>query len=197
LCPHAFNGHDDGFWDKVGQAIGNLRELKTICISPERENDVGTDLLTLDWGELARILSHVRQKVELKFEDTNSWAIEEMQALARAISHGQPAITSLDSCFNFPYESLDELYSVVATLPTLDLVRIGTTEPRQEDVSILANPESMAELLRAPSLRSVCFHHFHFTRALCQATANALGEGTAITSLEFTECSFSLENAQS
>jgi hypothetical protein len=114
-----------------------------------------------------------------------------MQALARALSHGQPAITSFDSCFDFPYNSLDELYSTLATLPTLESVWIGTMEPLQESVSALADPESMTELLRAPSLRRVCFHHFHFDSALCQATANASGEGTAITSLEFTDCSFS------
>jgi hypothetical protein len=48
----------------------------------------------------------------------------------------------------------------------------------------------MAELLRAPSLRSIEFCHFCFTDALCQATANALKEGAAITSLAFHRCSF-------
>jgi hypothetical protein len=172
----------------------NLQELQTIYMSSARENDDGTDVSIPDWGELARILSHVRQKVEVKFDDNDSWEKEEMQALTRAISHGQPAITSFDTCFDFPYESLDALYSALATLPTLESVWIGTSEPLQETVSALANPESMTDLLQAPSLRSVCFHHFRFTRALCQATANTLGEGTVITRLEFKERSFLLEN---
>jgi hypothetical protein len=44
--------------------------------------------------------------------------------------------------------------------------------------------------LRLPTLRSVCFRHFYFTRALCQATANALTEGTAITSLGISSCTY-------
>jgi hypothetical protein len=46
--------------------------------------------------------------------------------------------------------------------------------------------------LRVPSLRSVCFNRFYFTRALCQATANALLEGTAIINLDFQEVLFSV-----
>jgi hypothetical protein len=55
----------------------------------------------------------------------------------------------------------------------------------------LADSESLGRLLRVASLRSVSFRCFYFTHARCQATANALMEGTAITSVEFTECSFS------
>jgi hypothetical protein len=50
--------------------------------------------------------------------------------------------------------------------------------------------ESLTELLMLPSLRSVCFSEFNFTSPFCQATANALMEGTAITNLKFEECSF-------
>jgi hypothetical protein len=194
LRPHAFKGHDDGFWDKVGQAVGNLQELKTISLSSHHEKDNGFDRVSIpDWGELVCILSHVhvRQNVQLQFQEENCWDEREMQALARAISRGKPAITSFNSHFAFPPQSLDELYSALATLPSLESVWIGTTEPEQQDVSALDNPEIMTELLRAASLRSVYFHHFHFDHALCQATANALGEGTAITSLTFTDCSFS------
>jgi hypothetical protein len=59
------------------------------------------------------------------------------------------------------------------------------------DESAVALPESLTELLRVPSLRSVCFREFDFTPALCQATTNALMEGIAITSLEFDFCSIS------
>jgi hypothetical protein len=55
---------------------------------------------------------------------------------------------------------------------------------------ITFNHESLTEILRLPSLRFVCFSKFNFTSALCQATANALLEGTAITNLRFEECSF-------
>jgi hypothetical protein len=48
----------------------------------------------------------------------------------------------------------------------------------------------MTELLRVPSLRSVEFYYSSFTNALCEATANALKEGSEITSLKFVEFSF-------
>jgi hypothetical protein len=54
----------------------------------------------------------------------------------------------------------------------------------------LANPESLTELLRIPSLRSVCFHRFYFTRALCHTMANAFMKCTGDTKFEFIECSF-------
>jgi hypothetical protein len=78
----------------------------------------------------------------------------------------------------------------------LVLISLGAPEVRQVDESTLANPESLTELLRVPSLRSVSFFSFNFTHALCQAAANALVEGTAITNLDFFKCSFSaLESA--
>jgi hypothetical protein len=64
---------------------------------------------------------------------------------------------------------------------------------RLDDESALVHHESLTELLRVPSLRSVCFYSSSFTSALCQATANALMEGTAITNLEFLACPFSVE----
>jgi hypothetical protein len=91
----------------------------------------------------------------------------------------------------FPYQSLDALYSALATLPALESIALGGPEVMQANEYLLANPESLAELLRVPSLRSVCFSNFYFTRALCQAAANALIEGTAFTNLEFWSCSFS------
>jgi hypothetical protein len=32
LWPHAFHGHDEHGWDKVGQAVGNLPPLETLYI---------------------------------------------------------------------------------------------------------------------------------------------------------------------
>jgi hypothetical protein len=57
------------------------------------------------------------------------------------------------------------------------------------DESTMAHHDSLVELLRVPSLRSVYFE-FSFTAALCQATANAFMEGTAVTNVEFSKCSF-------
>jgi hypothetical protein len=78
----------------------------------------------------------------------------------------------------------------LATLPALEAVILSVA---REDEITLANPESLIDLLLVPSLQSVSFSEFHFTSALCQATASALMEGTAITDLEFRDCSLSVE----
>jgi hypothetical protein len=186
---------DDEVGNKVGRAIANLQALETIWIFSNC--DANEDLPTSDWEILARILSHVRQKIEVKIGPLRPWDAEQSRLFARAI-HGHPTITSfVDGDKNFSYESLDSLYSALATLPALESIRLcGSNElATPDDDSALAHPESLTELLRAPSLRSACFDYFVFTPALCQAIANALTEGTAITKLDFKECSFSAEES--
>jgi hypothetical protein len=91
----------------------------------------------------------------------------------------------------FPYISLGTLFSTLITLPALESVMFGAPDVRQADESTLAHPESLTEILRVPTLRSVRFNYFSFTPALFEATANAVMEGTAVTKLEFIYCSFS------
>jgi hypothetical protein len=79
----------------------------------------------------------------------------------------------------------------LATLPNLeDVYLVEHLTMDGEEVPALGRPESMTELLWAPSLRSTEFYCFCFTTAMCEATANALEEGAAITNLDFNECSF-------
>jgi hypothetical protein len=184
LNPHSFHGQDDGFWDKVGQGVTNLPALSRIHFV--------TDILRIvDWDILARILSHVRQRITLDLSRVQRCGAEHCRSFARAI-HGHPTITSFEGDEKFPYESLETLYSALATLPALESLRLSNhgLHTQLEDESALANPESLTELLRIPSLRSVCFEDFHFTGALCKATANGLMESTAMTKLDFIECSF-------
>jgi hypothetical protein len=187
LQKHAFNGHGDDVWDKVGQAVGNLQALETLRIIYYKNHDV--DSPTLVWEILGRILSRVRQKIKVVLDSSDDWAVGEVQALGRAI-RGHPTITYVETCYNLPYESMDSFYAALATLPALESVKL-TLLREIEDVMTLAQHESLTELLRVPSLRSVNFTHFDFTPALCQATANALIEGTAITKLMFSRCTFS------
>jgi hypothetical protein len=186
FCPYAVHGKDEVVREKLGQAIGNLQALDKLTISNNKDHDDDDVVPVPDWERLARILSHMWQKVALNLDDSDLWTVREAQGLARAIRE-HPTITSFDGCYNFPYESMDSLYSVLATLPALESIRLSSPP---EDESALANPESMTDLLRAPSLRSVYFGDFLFTSALCQATTNALMEGTTITNLEFWNCSF-------
>jgi hypothetical protein len=100
---YALYGQDDEVWDKVGQAIGNLQKLKRLGISNNRDHyDDDDEVAFFGWERLARILSHVRQKVAVKLFNHNDndyyiemWSVEEVQGLARAI-RGHPTITSFD-----------------------------------------------------------------------------------------------------
>jgi hypothetical protein len=192
------NDDDDEVWYKVGQAIGNLQALKRIIIDNRfllhQYNNENEDegLPTPRWEFLASILSQVRQKIEVDSTWIRAWDAEESRSFARAI-HGHPTITSFDSSGNFPRESLGALYSALATLPALESLKLCDRgrEARPEDESDTAHYESLTELLRMPSLRSVSFEFFSFTPALCQVIASAIMECTAVTSLVLSNCSFS------
>jgi hypothetical protein len=186
--PYAVYGRDDGGWDKVGQAIGNLKALKRLSIASLDYGEDGEAIV--DWKIVACILRHVRQRITIDTTEVLAWAAEESGLFVRAI-HGHPTITSFEVSRHFPHESLDALYYVLATLPALESIKLCRPQIRAEDESALAHPESLTELLRVPSSRSVGFHCFDFTLALSQATANALMKGTVITRLEFICCSFS------
>jgi hypothetical protein len=160
LYPHALYGQDDDVWVKVGVAIGNLQALKSLCFdSCNYYHAEDEDLPTPDWKILGRILSQVRQKIDVEIANVLAWDEE---------------------------ESSLSLYSALATLPALQSVQLSA--PPEDEIT-LANHESLAELLRVPSLRSVCFSDFYFTCDLCQAIANAL-VSTVVTNLEFRGCYF-------
>jgi hypothetical protein len=116
-CPHAsFNGHDDEVWDKVGQAVGSLQSLKSLCLSSRHgyddeedctdEDDEDEDSPIPKWEMLARILRRVQQNVTIILDGGDLRTIQEVQAFARAI-RGHPSITALHDHGMFPYESSD------------------------------------------------------------------------------------------
>jgi hypothetical protein len=203
LSPQDLYGHDDVVWDKLGQAVGNLQALERLCMCTPVYYDDDEVVPIPEWERnLACILSGVRQRITLintlyhdEDEDNiSAWRADDIRSFARAI-HGHPTIIRFEGGEGFPYESVDALYAALATLPALESIRLGTQGVGQGDETVLANPDSFTELLRVPTLRCVYFDHFSFTRALCQAAANALMEGTVITKLQFWNCSFSAEES--
>jgi hypothetical protein len=56
----------------------------------------------------------VRQKIKVYISEVLAWDVEESRLFARAI-HGHPTIIGFDVGGSFPYESLDALYSALAT----------------------------------------------------------------------------------
>jgi hypothetical protein len=134
-------GQDNDVWYKVGQALGNLQALKVLFICTyDRlvDDDDDVESPTPDWKILVRILSQVRQKITLDVTNVLAWDTEESQALARVI-RGHPIITCFQDSSGMdgmpPYESLDTLYSALATLlrnvtyiPVI--TRANTTTPK-------------------------------------------------------------------
>jgi hypothetical protein len=199
LYPYSLVGQDDAFWDRVGQAVGNLQAVDRIDISSTRNchDDDGDDedAPTPNWEILARILSHVRQSITLSITRYLGWRAEDIRSFARAI-HRHPTITSFEEGVNFSFQDSDALYSALSTLPALESIRLSNRglHAQPEDESSYTNPDSLTKLLQVPSLRSVCFYHFYFTRAMCHATANALMRAdTVVTNLEFRECTLPAE----
>jgi hypothetical protein len=184
-------GNDD-FWDKVGQIVGNLMELRMIVIHflPYHNNGGDEDRIPA-WEILTRILPYLRRKISLFFpEEDFDAGVEEIQGLARAI-HGHPMISKFDFPAGFTFANLGPWCSALATLPSLERAVFGLQEPETEEQRILLNVEPLKELLRSPALRSVRFIAFYFTNELCYAMTNALAEGSSITDIVFnSSCSF-------
>jgi hypothetical protein len=180
-------------WDnKVGQGVGNFKSLDVLWImlknNEEGDNNEGC-VFAPDWEILARILRHVSHDIKLDLGYACIQGIEETRAFPRAV-RGHPVITRMNTRSSFHFESTDILCSALATLPNLQSVFLGHRALGREEVPNLGRPESMTELLRVPSLRSVEFHAFCFTNPMCEATANALKEGSVVTTLHLDNCSF-------
>jgi hypothetical protein len=191
------NAGDYVFWDKVGQIVGNLRELKTIVINflpydYDDDNDGGDEVrIVPTWETLARILPYVQRKISLFFPDEDLDAeVEDIQGLARAID-GHPMISEFTSEMEFTAENFAPWCSALSTLPFLEKIFFGLQEPETEDQRVLLDLEPFKKLLRTPALRFVTFKGFNFTNELCHATANALEVGSSITDITFGfGCSF-------
>jgi hypothetical protein len=96
LYPYAFNVEDTEIWDKVGQAIGNLQALKSLRICTQNyheddDDDEEDNPLSPDREILARILSHIRQKVKVVLENNDDeywWDAEESQSFHHYVFWG-------------------------------------------------------------------------------------------------------------
>jgi hypothetical protein len=188
LCPYNDDPGNYEIWDKICRGVGNLEGIKALRIRLYRFAKCDPD-----WEIVARILGHVRNNIELVIRGNNTstvdrWGTEDVRGLSRAI-YGNPMIQKFEPGIAFPFESSGVLCSALATLPALDYVCLSHQEEFTE--LVLVNPEPLTELLRSPSLRFVVFRRFCFTRALSRAVADALREGSAITTLNILLCSFS------
>jgi hypothetical protein len=181
------------FWDKVGQVVANLTELRMLSIHfvDDDDDDDEYEVRRPDWEILTRILRNLRRKVLLSSATGEDDAeVEEIRALARTV-RGHPMISAFSSEMEFSFANVGPWCSALATLPSLERITLGLQEPETEDQRDLVNLMPLTELLRAPALRFVRFDTFYFTNVLCHATANALEEGSSIVGISFDdECSF-------
>jgi hypothetical protein len=192
LFPFDSDAGNYKFWDKVGQIVGNLTELKEIHIHFFLcDDDDGDEARMPDWETLTRIFPYLRHKVSLcLFPEIYDVEVEHIQGLARAI-HSHPMISEFDYFGGFTSANIGPWCSLLATLPSLERVKFGFREPRREDQLVLVNLEPLKELLRTPALRFVRFDAFYFTDELCHVTANALEKGSSIIEITFeSNCSF-------
>jgi hypothetical protein len=214
LYPFDSDAGNYEFWDKVGQIVGNLEGLSLIKLNflpynksdyddidsddnndSDDDNDIvnddgdGDEATRPDWEILTRILRYLRCKVEV-CSDCDA-DVEEVQGFARAIQ-GHPMISAFSSRRKCAVANLDPWCYALATLPSLERVRLGLREPAAWDQDVVLKPaDPLTHLLRAPALRFVNFNGFYFTDAHCHAIARALERGSSITSINFEPgCSF-------
>jgi hypothetical protein len=110
------------------------------------------------------------------------WRAESARSFARAI-RGQPTIVCFESDTMFSYEASDALYLALATLPALESITLSNRRlyERPEDESALTHPESLMELSRVPSLRSV---YCSFVAGECAGiVAKGLARNTSVLSI--------------
>jgi hypothetical protein len=175
-------------WNKVGEIVGNLMELKAINIHsiPYPVYDYLDETPSPDWETLTLTLQDVQHKITLSSsaEGYDEYD-EDIQGLARAI-HGHPMISGFSSQGGgFTFANIGPWCSALATLPSLERVMFGLREPEYEEEHDLLNLEPLKELLRTPALRFVRFNGFYFTSEFCYAIANALEEGSSINEIIF------------
>jgi hypothetical protein len=183
------------YWDKVGEVVGNLTELKVITIhflpfDYHDDNEGGDEArIVPTWETLARILLYVQRKIALFLpEEARDAEVEDIRRLARAI-HGHPMISKFTSEMEFTIENFGPWCSALATLPFLETILLGLHErPETEDQRVWLDLEPFNQLLRTPALRFVSFDSFHFTNELCYVMAYVLKEGSSITDITFGDC---------
>jgi hypothetical protein len=174
---------DDELLDKLGQGVGNLTALENIFCSLEPPSAATSREV------LARLLRHVRHNIKLHINLCRGEAFaEEVEAFASAI-RGHRTITGIHIAGSdvFSVRFFGTVVAALSTLPALGSITLCQHSDGDDEL----DPEHLTELLRAPQLRSVTISNFDFTNlALCQATADTLRSGTAITCLDFCNCSF-------
>jgi hypothetical protein len=177
------DNEDDELLDKLGQGVGNLTALENIfCSLAPPSAATSREVLT-------RLLSHVRQNIKLHVYLLRGEAFaEEVEAFASAI-RGHLMITDIHIVGSdvFSVRFFGTVLAALSTLPALEYVSLYQHSDGDDEL----DPEHLTELLRAPQLRAVALSDFDsINLALCQATANTLKNGTAITRLVFCDCSF-------
>jgi hypothetical protein len=87
----------------------------------------------------------------------------------------------------FSVERLHIILSALATLPSLEVVTLGTDVSEGSHFRL---PEALKNLMLSPSLRQVYFEEFTFSRPLCRALGKALRGRSNVAWLRFDACSF-------
>lgn len=142
------------------------------------------------WG----CMSLIQTRTALNIDNVKVWGTKDVRALSKVI-RANPMIQRFQTANVIPLESLDTICSALATLPALERVSFAhqphDIESEEGRCAIsLVDPEPLTEVLRLPSLRSVGFRSFYFTKTLCRAVTVALKEGSDISTINLVRCSF-------
>jgi hypothetical protein len=178
---------DDTLWEKVGEGLANFESLKRFIVYQVEGEDMYEQTPRIDFGILGLVLPYLRQNLHFGIRSPSALLLQqEVQALTRAIRR-HPTIKEFNTGHNFPVGTFHIILSALATLPSLEGIRLGTNA---SDGSHFEHPEALKKLLLSPSLRKVYFAAFTFCGAVCRALEEALQGESNIACLIFDNCSF-------
>jgi hypothetical protein len=132
-------------WDKVGEIVGNLKELKVITIDflPCTVDDEEGEARMPDWEKLTRILSCVQHKISLRSKtDDCDAGVEDIRGLATAI-RGNSMISKFSSEMEFTFEIIGPWCSALTTLTLSRTCYIEPSGARNRGPTRFAKPRTL------------------------------------------------------
>jgi hypothetical protein len=191
---------DDKTLRKLIKGFGNLEALRVLTIRAFQEHtatrdDAGDgdddDSEVACWQALNGVLARLRHNIELRLDGLGgtSWEDVDFTNLAVAME-GVSTIQTFHSsdCFSCFLDSTGStLMSALASLPSLENVTLGSFHV-DSDITQANELRGLTNLLKSPSLRSIEFSKFVFTRCRSLALLAAFEEGSFVTDLRFTCC---------
>jgi hypothetical protein len=165
--------------------------LRFVLSTRDDDGDDSEVADSLYWQALNGVLGRLRHSIGLRLVG-KYWKDIDFTIFAVAME-GVSTIRTFHSSNFVSCESGSTLMSALASLPSLENVTLGSFHV-DTDVGRASELRGLTNLLKSPSLRSIEFSNFIFTRVRSLALLAAFEEGSFVTNLRFTCCNAGYES---